>query len=224
MYAAARHWRFRHLFVDEFQDVNPLQHHLLSSWLGPESDLCVVGDPNQAIYAWNGADARYLSDFGRYFPGGADVTLEDNYRSTPQVLAVANAVLASGRNVPIRLRPHRPDGAVPTVRAHEDETAEARAVARAARDRHRPSTPWSEQAVLVRTNAQAAVMAEAFMAAKVPHQVRGAGNLLETPEVRTAIGTIRRAASLDAAIADLDADVTRSTDRSTGAHRRDGGS
>jgi len=216
VYAAARHWRFRHLFVDEFQDVNPLQFHLLSSWLGPESDLCVVGDPNQAIYAWNGADARYLSSFSRYFPGGADVTLEDNYRSTPQVLAVANAVLSSGTNVPIRLRPHRPDGAVPSVRALEDETAEARAVARAARDRHHPGSPWSSQAVLVRTNAQAAVMAEAFMAADIPHQIRGAGNLLDTPEVRSALQAMRRAPSLDTAVADLDADVSRATDRAGG--------
>ena len=113
VYASGRHWRFRHLFVDEFQDVNPQQYTLLRAWLGPESDLCVVGDPNQAIYAWNGADARYLIDFERYFPGGATVTLEDNYRSTPQVLTVANAVLSAGHSVPIRLRPHRADGAGP---------------------------------------------------------------------------------------------------------------
>src|SRR5690606_9521663 len=93
VYASARQWRSRHLFGDEFQDVNPLQHALLTAWLGPESDLCVVGDPNQAIYAWNGADARYLTRFDEFFPGGASVTLEDNYRSSPEILAAANAVL-----------------------------------------------------------------------------------------------------------------------------------
>ena len=138
VYASARHWRFRHLFVDEFQDVNPLQYALLTAWLGPESDLCVVGDPNQAIYAWNGADAQYLVDFDRWFPGGDTVTLEDNYRSTPQVLTVANAVLAAGHNVPIRLRPHRPEGPMPTVTEHADEQAEAHAIARQLRDRHAP--------------------------------------------------------------------------------------
>lgn len=209
VYASARRWRFRHLFVDEFQDVNPLQHHLLESWLGPESDLCVVGDPNQAIYAWNGADARYLTDFDRFFPGGATVTLEDNYRSSPQILAAANAVLASGPNVPIRLRPHRPDGPRPTVRAHPDERAEAEAVVRACRDAHRPGTPWSAQAVLVRTNALAAVMAEAFSAAGIPHVVRGSGSLLEQPEVRAALDDLRRATSLEAALGDMGERVRR---------------
>ena len=76
--------------------MNPLQYRLLTAWLGPESDLCVVGDPNQAIYAWNGADARYLVDFDRWFPGGDTVTLEDNYRSTPEILTVANARAGRG--------------------------------------------------------------------------------------------------------------------------------
>ena len=209
VYASARHWRFRHVFVDEFQDVNPLQHALLSAWLGPESDLCVVGDPNQAIYAWNGADAQYLVDFDRWFPGGESVTLEDNYRSTPQVLTVANAVLAAGRNVPIHLRPHRPEGPMPSVTEHADERAEAAAVARQARDAHAPGTPWSAQAVLVRTNAQGAVIAEAFTTAGIPHRVRGGGDLMEQPEVRQALGSLRRASSLQMALGDLEAEVLR---------------
>jgi DNA helicase-2/ATP-dependent DNA helicase PcrA len=207
VYAAARRWRFRHLFVDEFQDVNPLQFHLLQQWLGPDSDVCIVGDPNQAIYGWNGADARYLVDFDHFFPGGGTVTLEDNYRSTPQILAVANGVLQRGSNVPIRLRPHRPAGAVPTVRAHADDTTEARAIARACRDGHRPGVPWSAQAVLVRTNAQAALVAEAMSSAGVPHRVRGSGRLLEQPEVVEALQVVRRSPSLDVALADLDHDV-----------------
>ena len=207
VYAAARRWRFRHLFVDEFQDVNPLQFHLMSQWLGPDSDVCIVGDPNQAIYAWNGADARYLTDFDRHFPGGQTVTLEDNYRSTPQILAVANGVLLQGTNVPIRLRPHRPAGPVPTVTALPDETAEAAAVARAARDAHRPGSSWSAQAVLVRTNAQATVMAEALAGSGVPHRVRGAANLLDQPEIKDALGTIRRASGLSVALTDLDDEI-----------------
>ena len=209
VYASARHWRFRHLFVDEFQDVNPLQYALLDAWLGPESDLCVVGDPNQAIYAWNGADAQYLIDFDRWFPGGASVTLEDNYRSTPQVLVVANAVLDAGRNVPITLRPHRPEGPMPTVDEHADETAEARAIARRVRDGHAPGAPWSAQAVLVRTNAQAAVIAEVFNAAHIPNRVRGGGDLMEQPEVRQALGALRRATSLQMALGDLESEVLR---------------
>ena len=211
VYAAARHWRFRHLFVDEFQDVNPLQHALLEAWSGPESDLCVVGDPNQAIYAWNGADSRYLIDFESYFPGSTTVTLEDNYRSTPQILTVANAVLDSGRSVPIRLRPHRPSGPVPTVTDHPDAAAEAAAIARKVRDLHSPGTSWSRQAVLVRTNAQATLISEAFTRAAIPHRVRGGGDLLEQPEVRQAVSALRRASSLQMALGDLEEQVRRAT-------------
>lgn len=207
VYAAARRWRFRHLFVDEFQDVNPLQYHLLQQWLGPESDVCIVGDPNQAIYAWNGADARYLVDFDTFFPGGDSVVLEDNYRSTPQILAVANGVLQQGANVAIRLRPHRPAGAVPTVTAHDHDEAEARMIARRCRDGHRPGVPWSAQAVLVRTNAQTTLLAEAMTTAGVPHRVRGAGRLLEQPEVAEALKVLRRAPTLEVGLADLDHDV-----------------
>ncbi len=218
-YAAARHWRFRHLFVDEFQDVNPLQFRLLSRWLGSGSDLCVVGDPNQAIYAWNGADASYLERFEEHFPEAASVTLSDNYRSTPQILAAANAVLAQGPRPVVRLVAHRPSGPAPTVRSHDDERAEANAVARALRDGHRPGVPWSQQAVLVRTNAQTAAIAEACGTAGVPHRVRGAGSLLEFPEVKDALDSIRRSPSLEVALADLAADVDR---RNRRALRSDG--
>ncbi len=215
-YAAARHWRFRHLFVDEFQDVNPLQFQLLRRWLGNGSDLCVVGDPNQAIYAWNGADAGYLDRFDEHFPGAESVTLADNYRSTPQVLAAANAVLAQGARPVVQLVAHRPPGPLPTIRDHDDERAEAAAIARALRDGHRPGVPWSQQAVIVRTNAQTAAITEACGAAGVPHRVRGAGNLLEFPEVRDALDAVRRSPSLDVALADLAADVRRRTRRPLG--------
>ncbi|MEZ5209310.1 MAG: ATP-dependent helicase [Acidimicrobiales bacterium] len=92
-FGAAQRWRFRHLFVDEFQDVNPLQHRLLSAWLGDSRDLCVVGDPAQAIYGWNGADATYLRSFGDRHPTAAVVVLEDNFRSTPQIVRASRSVL-----------------------------------------------------------------------------------------------------------------------------------
>jgi DNA helicase-2/ATP-dependent DNA helicase PcrA len=93
------------------------------------------------------------------------------------------------------------------VRALPDETAEARAVARAVRDAHRPGVPWKAQAVLVRTNAQAVLMAEAMATAGIPHRVRGAASLLDQPEVKEALGVIRRSASLDVALADLEVEV-----------------
>ena len=95
-FAAVIRWRHRHLFVDEFQDVNPAQFRLIRLWLGDRRDLCVVGDDDQAVYGFTGADAGYLVHFARHFPGAGVVRLEENYRSTPQVLAAAHAVLPGG--------------------------------------------------------------------------------------------------------------------------------
>ncbi len=210
--AAAQRWRFRHLFVDEFQDVNPLQYRLLRAWLGDGVDLFVVGDPHQAIYGWNGADARYLDRFEEAFPadrypGVAVLALRDNYRSTPQVLATAAAVLATSRLVA-----HRPDGPLPTVTAHADEAAEARAIARDLRDRHGPGRPWSTQAVLVRSNAQAAIVTEALGRVGIPHRLRGADQLLTRPAVTAVLSRLRRE-SYEAVLADLRSPpVARETD------------
>ncbi len=191
-FAQAQRWRFRHLFVDEFQ---------LKSWLGARSDLCVVGDPNQAIYGWNGADSRYLDDFDRYFPGGSTVRLVENYRSTPQILAAANAVLPESSH----LVANRPDGPAPSVRMLPSDTAEAAAIARAVRDRHPPGARWSSQAVLARTNAQLAPIAEALKAAGIPFRVRGGGGLLDQPEVKAVLRELRGArTAFHTALTDLD--------------------
>ncbi|MFN8052959.1 MAG: ATP-dependent DNA helicase UvrD2 [Acidimicrobiales bacterium] len=204
-FAAARRWRFRHLFVDEFQDVNPLQFRLLQAWVGPDVDLCVVGDPNQAIYAWNGADSRFLDDFDRLVPGSHTIELTENYRSTPQILGLANTVLTLTPSRRFDLVPNRPNGAVPQIRSYESETAEARGIARLARDAHRPGARWSDQAVLVRTNAQLTAFEEAFAAAGIPFRSRGGGRLLDQPEIRDLLTQLRRGGgSLGMHLADLD--------------------
>ena len=132
-FAAAQRWRFRHVFVDEFQDTNRSQFRLLRGWLGldrdatgTDVDLCVVGDPDQAIYGFAGAEPRYLESFEELFPGATTVRLGFNYRSTPQVVATSRAVLPANRaRLPIATP--RPDGPAPTVTEYEDERAEARA-------------------------------------------------------------------------------------------------
>lgn len=207
-FGAAQRWRFRHLFVDEFQDVNPLQFRLLEAWRDDRPDLCVVGDPNQAIYAWNGADAGYLTGFRQRFVGARVVHLDDNYRSSPQVLAVANAVLGAGSQgvsgAARRLRPNQPDGPVPSVTGHPTDTEEALAVARDLR-RARGAGPWSELCVLTRTHAQLVLFEEALRAAAIPYRLRGAGAFLEQAEIREAMTDLRQRSStpLAAAVADL---------------------
>jgi DNA helicase II / ATP-dependent DNA helicase PcrA len=206
-FAAAQRWRHRHLFVDEFQDVNPLQLSLLRVWIADRPDLCVVGDPNQAIYGWNGADPRFLRDFTRHFPGGTVLELRRNHRSSPQILAVAAAAL-DARSAGI---PTRPSGPVPDIIAYPNDRAEAEGVARAARDAHGPHGRWSDQAILVRTNAQVPLFEEALRAARIPSRTRAGSSLLEQSEVRSAMRTLGRAADLRTALADLEADIDELT-------------
>ncbi|MFV0526961.1 MAG: UvrD-helicase domain-containing protein [Acidimicrobiales bacterium] len=169
-YAEAIRWRHRHLHVDEFQDVSPLQFELLAQWRGQRPDLFVVGDPNQAIYGWNGADPKLLDRFARREAGAVVVRLTENYRSRPQVLAVATAAADHG------LIPTRPDGPAPTITAHADAADEAVGVAARVRAAHSVAGAWSDQAVLARTNAQLTVIEEALNRASIPTRVRYAGD------------------------------------------------
>ena len=194
-FAAVIRWRYRHVFVDEFQDVNPAQFRLIRLWLGDRRDLCVVGDDDQAVYGFTGADAGYLVHFARHFPGAGLVRLEENYRSTPQVLAAAHAVLPGGPGRKKPLRPTVPDGALPTVTAYASDREEAAAVARALQAVHQPGAPWAGTALLYRTNAQSAPLEAALRAAGIPFRVRGAARFLDRPAVAAALDELRRAAA-----------------------------
>ncbi len=210
-FAAAQRWRFRHLFVDEFQDVNPLQHALLSGWLGDRTDLCVVGDANQAIYGWNGADPAFITNFTSHYPTAEVVQLVDNYRSSMQILDAAHAVLAEGEllgELPagsaLKLRANRPEGKVPHLDGYPDEQQEARGIARGVRDRRRPNQPWRDFAVLVRTNAQTAAIGEAFAKAGIPARIRGGSGLLDDPQVKAWLRNLRtRRGDFATIVADL---------------------
>jgi DNA helicase-2/ATP-dependent DNA helicase PcrA len=212
-FAATQRWRFRHLFVDEFQDVNPLQMHLLDAWRGDRWDLCVVGDPHQAIYGWNGADAGFLAGFQRHYPPAEIVELDVSYRSTPQILDAAAEVLTTAKLGERSVRAVRADGDPPRLERYPSDREEALAIARAARDRRAPHTPWSSQAVLTRTNAQLPLIAEALRLAGVPHRVRGGDELLRRPEIRAALDVLRRAdRALASALPDLAALATEQDD------------
>jgi DNA helicase-2/ATP-dependent DNA helicase PcrA len=180
--AAALRWRTRHLYVDEFQDVNPAQWRLLTAWLGDGHDLFVVGDPRQAVFGWNGADPTLLDRLPDLLPGLDVVRLDDNHRSTPQVLAAAASVLGCDPACATR-----PDGPAPRVTGHDDDEAEALAVARWLRAAHRPGRPWSHLAVLARTNARLEPIAAALTSAGIPHRAAPAAH-----ELRRALDALRR--------------------------------
>ncbi|MCZ7536750.1 MAG: ATP-dependent helicase [Acidimicrobiia bacterium] len=131
-FAASQRFRFRHLFVDEFQDVSPAQLRLVRAWLGDRRDLCVVGDDAQAIYGFAGADPSALSDFERHFPGAEVVRLRLNYRSTPQVIAASAAALSGDSGVRRPMPGAVVDaGPVPAVTAYPTDDDETAGVARA---------------------------------------------------------------------------------------------
>ncbi len=145
-YASAWRWLHQHLLVDEFHDINPLQFALLKSWLGPESTLVVVGDPDQAIYGWNGADPELINEVRSHFSGCVVMRLRSNFRSTPEVLLTAAAALGKQPQPAVR-----PAGAQTRFTVC-DGNEEAAVLARAIREHHRPGASWGHQAVLARTN------------------------------------------------------------------------
>ncbi|GAB3157329.1 ATP-dependent DNA helicase UvrD2 [Micromonospora sonneratiae] len=189
--------QYRHFVVDEYQDVNPLQQRLLDAWLGGRDDLTVVGDASQTIYSFTGATSGYLIDFPRQRRDALVVRLVRDYRSTPQIVGLANAVIKQARGAEARLRlelvGQRPPGAEPDVRIFTDEPAEAAAVAVRCRQLISGGTPAREIAVLFRTNAQSEAYEKALTEAEVPYVVQGAERFFERTEVRQAVVALRAA-------------------------------
>ena len=157
-WAAGVRWRFRHLFVDEAQDLNPLQHALLESLRDGRADLCLVGDPRQAIFGFNGSDPTIMTNVEKLYPGVTIVRLTANYRSTPQVLDSARRVLQAAKQHDDS-RSMAQDGVPVRVVAHTDERAESAAVAGWLRDFTGSHGGWRSSAVLARTSAQLAELA-----------------------------------------------------------------
>jgi DNA helicase-2/ATP-dependent DNA helicase PcrA len=189
--------QYRHFVVDEYQDVNPVQQRLLEAWLGGRNDLTVVGDASQTIYSFTGATSSYLVDFPRHYQDAVVVRLVRDYRSTPQVVGLANAVISQARGdlagLRLQLVGQRPSGPEPDLRVFSDEPAEAAAVAKRCAEMIAAGTPASEIAVLFRTNAQSQSYEEALAEAGVPVVVRGAERFFERAEVRQAMISLRAA-------------------------------
>jgi DNA helicase-2/ATP-dependent DNA helicase PcrA len=169
-FAEGVRWWHRHLFVDEMQDLSDAQYRLLRLLAGDEPDLFVVGDPNQSVYGWNGADPELLRRVTEEFAGTRVVRLETNHRCTASVVRLASAAL--GRPTPPPSS--RDDGPLPKVARLDNDVEEARWVARQVWNARRPGRRWSSIAVLARTNAQLARMAEALAHERVPHRISGA--------------------------------------------------
>jgi DNA helicase-2/ATP-dependent DNA helicase PcrA len=204
--------RYRCFVVDEYQDVTPLQQRVLDAWLGARDDLTVVGDPNQTIYSFAGAAPSFLLGFTRRFPDAVTVRLHRDYRSTPQVVSLANRVISAARGRPagarLQLEGQQPVGLEPSFAEHDDEPAEADAVAAAIDELLREGTPAAEIAVLYRVNAQSEVYEQALDARGIPFQVRGGERFFRRQEVRAAVRALRAAATAGTADSTAELSVT----------------
>ena len=198
--AATVRAQYRHFVVDEYQDVSALQQRLLDLWAGDRDAICVVGDPSQTIYSFTGASPEHLLGFARRHTGATVVRLVRDYRSTPQVVRLANALLhrAAPSVVPaearLQLRAQRPDGPEPTLTVHDDDEVEAAAAAARVRALMDAGTRASEIAVLYRTNAQAQALEQALADVGLPYLVRGGERFFARKEVRDAVLLLRGAA------------------------------
>ncbi|MGW0392593.1 ATP-dependent DNA helicase UvrD2 [Streptomyces sp. NPDC003042] len=190
--------QYQHFVVDEYQDVSPLQQRLLDLWLGERDSLCVVGDASQTIYSFTGATPDHLLNFRTRYPHATVVKLVRDYRSTPQVVHLANGLLnqAKGRAAEHRLEliSQREAGPDPVYAEYPDEPAEAEGVAHRIRDLIAAGVPAGEIAVLYRINAQSEVYEQALADAGVPYQLRGAERFFERQEVQKAVLALRGAA------------------------------
>src|SRR4051812_39248382 len=187
--------RFRYLLVDEYQDTNDAQLKLLEHLAGVRRNLCVVGDDDQSIYAWRGAQVRHIQEFDRRFPGCVEVFLEQNYRSNGNILEAANAVI--GRNPgrkPKRLWTDRGRGPNLRLVAAPSDEGEAKYVAdEIVRVSYEEKIPPREIAILYRTNAQARAFEEALRLAGMRYRVVGGTSLFDRKEVRDLIAYLRAA-------------------------------
>ncbi|QTG80669.1 ATP-dependent DNA helicase UvrD2 [Arthrobacter crystallopoietes] len=202
--------QYRHFVVDEYQDVSPLQQRLLDLWLGPRDELCVVGDASQTIYSFTGATSRHLLDFTKRFPEAEVVKLVRDYRSTPQVVNLANSLLAARTkqprrgndpwSAPLELIAQRPTGPEPSFTECADDEAEAAQVAGRIRTLLNEGVAASQIAVLYRTNGQSEAYEQALASADIGYQLRGGERFFRRKEVRDAMLQLRagaRAAGTD---------------------------
>lgn len=187
------HQQYRFFTVDEYQDISKLQQELLDTWLGDRSDLCVVGDPNQTIYSFSGANASFLENFDSRYPGANVIELTKNYRSTPEIIAVANRVRGNQKFEP--LESIRPRGLEPQVLEFQDREQECDFVANKIKDLLSSGMKASQIAVLYRINAQSEHIENALSKAGVEYQVRGGQRFFSRPEIMSAVRMVRAEAA-----------------------------
>jgi DNA helicase-2/ATP-dependent DNA helicase PcrA len=187
------HQQYRFFTVDEYQDISALQQDLLDTWLGDRTDLCVVGDPNQTIYSFTGASASFLENFESRYPDSTRISLTKNYRSTPEIIALANRARGNQNLEP--LEAIRPTGSAPEIRGFVTKEAECDWVTEQIAVQLRSGVKASQIAVLYRINSQSESIENALTAAGIEYQVRGGQRYFNRPEIMSAVRLVRAEAA-----------------------------
>lgn len=210
--AASVRAQYRHFVVDEYQDVSPLQQRLLDLWLGERRDICVVGDASQTIYSFTGATSDYLLKFRQRYPEADVVKLMRDYRSTPEVVALANKILATRRietsvpdrtvtwPEPLELIAQREHGPEPEFFEASDDAHEAEEVAQRIKALLGNGQDVSEIAILYRTNGQSEAFEQALTAHSIPYVMRGAERFFSRTEVKEGMLALRAALHVESEI------------------------
>jgi DNA helicase-2/ATP-dependent DNA helicase PcrA len=184
--------QYRYLTVDEYQDISPVQQRLINVWLGNRNDICVVGDPAQTIYSFAGATPVFLQTFTQRFPDAEIIRLSTGYRSTPEIVRVANNLLRSAE-MGHELNPVNSAGNLPTVDGYRDEATEIAGVLAHITDAMAAGAAPQEIAILARTNSQLTAFEKALNSSAIPYQVRSTERFFDRTDVREFLKLVRHA-------------------------------
>lgn len=184
--------QYRHFTVDEYQDISPLQQSLLETWLGDREELCVVGDPRQTIYTFAGADPSFLTGFSTRFPSAQVVELNRNYRSSPEIVTLANRVAKHGELEAVRIFSSKP-----SQQKFSSATSESKWIAERISEAIQSGTALGEIAVLARINSQLEMVESELAKLGIKCQVRGTGRFFRRPEIMQAMTALRALAAAE---------------------------
>ncbi len=190
--------RLEYIMIDEFQDIDKLQYRLMEVLCGYHKNLFIVGDPDQTIYTWRGADVKFLLDFDKHFPGVKTIMMMENYRSTPEILSVANSLIAKNQNrMQKDLLPTLPGGK--PVLCHHGKTAEEEAIwmAKKIEELHQDGVPYREITILYRAHYLTRTVEEVFLKEKIPYTIYSGIQFFGRMEIKDALSYLRMLAYKD---------------------------
>ena len=190
--------RLEYIMIDEFQDIDQLQYELMEVLCGYHKNLFIVGDPDQTIYTWRGANVKYLLDFDKKFPGTKTILLMENYRSTPEILAAANSLIAKNRTrIKKDLRPTLPSGGPVVCHFAESQEAEARWLAGELRRLHEAGAPYRDMTILYRAHYVTRAVEEVLLGEKIPYTIYSGVQFFDRMEIKDALSYLRMIAYKD---------------------------